>query len=110
MVVERTTDKQRGGITGKGFLPGQSGNPAGRPPGSISVIGLIKKKFAENPDYFEQWVSEYLEDKHNRKAIAESIDGKPHQSVDVTTKGQAINSLADLPTSELERITTEGTG
>jgi hypothetical protein len=27
----KTTRKQRGGITGKGFLPGQSGNPGGRP-------------------------------------------------------------------------------
>src|SRR5258706_4603943 len=27
----KTTRKQRGGVTGKGFLPGQSGNPGGRP-------------------------------------------------------------------------------
>jgi hypothetical protein len=26
-----STPKQRGGVTGKGFLPGVSGNPAGRP-------------------------------------------------------------------------------
>lgn len=28
----KTTEKLLGGITGKGFLPGQSGNPGGRPP------------------------------------------------------------------------------
>jgi hypothetical protein len=27
----KTTDKQPGGITGKGFMPGRSGNPSGRP-------------------------------------------------------------------------------
>lgn len=30
-----------GGITGKGFMPGQSGNPAGRAPGSISLTRLL---------------------------------------------------------------------
>ena len=29
----RTTGKQRGGTTGRGFLPGWSGNPGGRPRG-----------------------------------------------------------------------------
>ena len=31
--VNKTTKKQIGGITGKGFRPGQSGNPKGRPGG-----------------------------------------------------------------------------
>lgn len=34
----RTTPKQRGGVTGKGFLPGQSGNPGGRPRGERRVL------------------------------------------------------------------------
>jgi hypothetical protein len=34
----RTTSKQRGGVTGKGFLPGQSGNPGGRPRGERRVL------------------------------------------------------------------------
>jgi hypothetical protein len=29
--VDKQADKQRGGITGKGFMPGKSGNPNGRP-------------------------------------------------------------------------------
>ena len=30
-----------GGITGKGFMPGQSGNPGGRPKGSKSLRNLL---------------------------------------------------------------------
>lgn len=34
----RTTPKQRGGVTGKGFLPGKSGNPGGRPRSERSLL------------------------------------------------------------------------
>jgi hypothetical protein len=33
-----TTTKQRGGVTGRGFLPGQSGNPGGRPRSERKVL------------------------------------------------------------------------
>jgi hypothetical protein len=49
-VAEKDVDKQRrnnggkvpGGVTGKGFLPGKSGNPKGRPPGPKAVSGRLK--------------------------------------------------------------------
>ena len=34
----KATPKQLGGATGKGFMPGQSGNPAGRPKGLASLV------------------------------------------------------------------------
>jgi hypothetical protein len=34
----KTTRKQRGGVTGKGFVPGQSGNPGGRPKSMAAAI------------------------------------------------------------------------
>jgi hypothetical protein len=40
----RTTAKQRGGVTGKGFLPGRSGNEGGRPAGG----GLMRKRLLES--------------------------------------------------------------
>jgi len=41
----KTTPKQRGGVTGKGFLPGQSGNPGGRP---RSERTLLLEMYGEN--------------------------------------------------------------
>ena len=42
MPTFRTTRKQRGrgsgGITGRGFTPGQSGNPGGRPKGFVPLL------------------------------------------------------------------------
>jgi hypothetical protein len=42
--VDNTTQKQRGGITGKGFLPGKSGNPDGRPRGTRNISTKNKWK------------------------------------------------------------------
>ncbi|MBE3073036.1 MAG: hypothetical protein IMZ67_08680 [Acidobacteria bacterium] len=37
----RTTRKQRGGVTGKGFLPGRSGNPGGRPKSERAYLAAV---------------------------------------------------------------------
>jgi hypothetical protein len=37
----KTTRKQRGGVTGKGFLPGQSGNPGGRPKSERALLQTL---------------------------------------------------------------------
>lgn len=72
------------------FLPGVSGNPAGKPLGTISIVAKIKAKFNENPEYFDEWVAKLMEDAGNRRAIMEQIDGKPAQAVDVTSQGKAL--------------------
>src|SRR5262249_20664905 len=38
----RSTAKQHGGVTGRGFLPGRSGNPRGRPKQSGDVRDLAR--------------------------------------------------------------------
>lgn len=40
--------KMLGGITGKGFMPGQSGNPSGRPKGTLK--DYVRKVFVEMSD------------------------------------------------------------
>ena len=43
---ENNSKKQLGGITGKGFMPGQSGNPGGRPMGSVKVSSCYERALA----------------------------------------------------------------
>lgn len=69
---------------------GQSGNPAGRPPGAISVIKRVREKFADNPEAFEAFIAEYIEDPANRKHVVEMLDGKPQQKTDITSGGDKI--------------------
>lgn len=65
---------------------GVSGNPAGRPKGSISPRDKIRQMFEANPKYFEEFLSKYIEDPSNRKHVVEMIDGKPSQALDMNIK------------------------
>lgn len=62
------------------FAVGNPGGP-GRPVGSVSIVGKIKQKFQENPEYFQEWIDKLMEDPSNRRAIMEQIDGKPSQPI-----------------------------
>lgn len=72
--------KQRSLANLKPFVKGVSGNPAGRPVGSVSPIGEIKKIFEESPEKLKEFINAYLRDPHNRQHIVEMIDGKPKGS------------------------------
>jgi hypothetical protein len=73
------------------FKKGESGNPAGRPKGSLSVIGRLKQMWEEDPEDFESFVKGYKADPLNRKHITEMIDGKPQQ--DITSGGETLQPL-----------------
>jgi len=72
------------------FKKGFTGNPNGRPVGSISVIDKLRQIYQENPDKFESFVMRYAENEANDKHQVEMLDGKPMQATDITSKGQAI--------------------
>lgn len=69
---------------------GVSGNPKGRPPGSISPRDKIRQMFENDPDAFHDFLTKYVNDPVNRKHVVELLDGKPHQSIDHTTGGKEL--------------------
>jgi hypothetical protein len=68
------------------YKKGQSGNPNGRPAGSLSLKEYLKKKLATMTDEERE---EYLDgiDKHK---IWEMAEGKASQDVDHTTLGKEL--------------------
>ena len=92
--ADLTAKKQQKRIIGKPFEKGRSGNPAGRPPGSISITTEIKKKLQEIPDgqkktYLELLINRILKlgvvdgNEQMIKAIWNYIDGLPAQKLDL---------------------------
>lgn len=72
------------------WVKGQSGNPGGRPKGSVSLITELKRQLRENPDDAEDIVANLLhmakqDDDRALRAIAQvfdRIDGTPVQRVE----------------------------
>jgi len=72
------------------FKPGHSGNPAGKQPGTISLVAILRRKLEElyaetDKTVAERLIDEYIQDAMERKdgvAIRDMIDrtdGKPRQ-------------------------------
>ena len=87
----RTTRKQRGGVTKKGFVPGRSGNPGGRPKGLVALIEgklttsseivdfFLDKMRGEGRQAFEAacWLGDRLYGKPAQALELSGNDGKP---------------------------------
>ena len=65
---------------------GVSGNPNGRPKGSLSPKDRIRQMFESNPEQFDDFLDEYIKDPQNKKHVVEMLDGKPSQSTDINLK------------------------
>ncbi len=89
--------------TGK-FTAGASGNPAGRPKGSVSVVEAIKKKLQECPAGKEKTYLHYLVEKIMKKAVIDDdvamikdiinrVDGMPKESHDVNAEIKLVKPI-----------------
>ena len=75
------------------FKKGQSGNPNGRPKGSISLLSMIKRELEDNPKMARRIVLAYLADAEgdgvNRRDLIDRTDGKPKQTVEMSNQKDA---------------------
>lgn len=116
--TEGTAEKQQEHLKKYQWPKGVSGNPAGRPRGSISPKERIKEMFYANPQDFDEFLERYLNDKMNYRHIVELLDGKPHQSIDHTTMGKELpqpiinvpvnNSYTESDSNEEEDTSSTG--
>lgn len=120
----KTAGKKPGGVTGKGFMPGRSGNPGGRP--KTGIFSEAYRKLLEELEPKQCYtLAEAIARAIVRKAlkgdvraaseIADRAEGKPPQSLAINAK---VNSVQDLSDDELaaaiqerlERIKRAGSG
>src|ERR1700681_2032618 len=96
--AKTTTRRLRGGVTGKGFEPGRSGNPGGRPKGTLLDKTLVELLEADGGRHCRA-IAEKLIAKAQRgdvraaRLIAERTEGRPKQKIDMN---MGIDGSMDL--------------
>jgi len=82
------------------FKPGQSGNPSGRPVGSVSIMAAVRRQLRQNPEQLEELAKSLVENAKQGNAVAlrqilDRLDG-PVPTV--------IDNLSTLTDDELRAI------
>ncbi len=76
-----------GGITGKGFMPGKSGNPSGRPKGTLK--DYVRQKLIDmSPEEKEKFLKEVT-----KSEMWKMAEGSPDAKTDITSNGESLKTL-----------------
>ncbi len=81
-------EQQRANRTDHQFKPGQSGNPGGRPKGTVSLTAQLRRHLAENPDDVEAiiaaWVAKAKDGQFQHlQEMLNRLDGKVRDGLDL---------------------------
>lgn len=93
-INQKTTKGKRGGNTGNGFKPGQSGNPGGRPKRTEQELDLVAACKDRTPAALAVIESIMMEGENERnklaaaQAIIERAYGKPKEVVEANVTGR----------------------
>lgn len=99
--VENNAESTKlGGITGKGFMPGISGNPGGRPKDTLKAF-VARELRDMSDDEKREWLKEH---KITGIDIWKMGEGNPENKTDVTTLGKEINTIDPTNPRVLELI------
>ena len=97
----RTTRYQRGGVTGKGFLPGRSGNPGGRPKSERAYLATLYGE--DGRGVYARLEGLRMDPKTPRRLkaqidffIIERLHGRAQQRVEVDGGASLVELLADV--------------
>lgn len=96
-MAEKTVPKQ---LEPYAFKPGESGNPAGRPKGSISIKDEVRKHLEANPEAVKEIVEHFVE--KNRELMWQMLEGRPPGDDKLAVQGDVVISFdnAFAPTPE----------
>jgi hypothetical protein len=89
------------------FGPGNVANPAGRPPGSLSLIAILKEELSKVPEgqkhtaaylLIQRMLKSAISDGNDQqiKNILQYVEGMPKQSMDITSDNKPIPLLGGI--------------
>ena len=103
--ADNTAPQQR--IIGKPWPKGVSGNPKGRPKGSISIKDTIRKMFEEDPERFKQFVDTLIADE--KSLVWQMLEGKPLQKLAGDEENPLRIITVDKDLANIHDITSSST-